>query len=191
MFKLSPMCMSLIDRWNRPVHGVHVRAHIQDTRAADSDATTACYWQAHHFLTSQQQWHRSGTIQPGWASHQEWTTRTLAAQRHTIPSDGPLSGVAESGGSPYCSTTTAQIVQQFERYGYYFLGPTLNHAEVEVLQSAAKRRSPILATILLATRLKVRPSAECSFDTAARDLIVREPFASLEGLSQLSLHQSW
>jgi hypothetical protein len=112
----------------------------------------------------------------------EWLTRTGTAQRPTVPSDEPPSVVAACSGAPYSAAQTAQIAEQFRRDGYYFLGPTLEQREVEVLRAAAERRvadprNQVAGdSVQGATLFRMFET-----DSAARDLIVREPFASLAG----------
>ena len=114
----------------------------------------------------------------------EWMTSTQTAQRPTSPPAGPPTVVAKSG-RPYSAAQTAQICEQFRRDGYYFLGPTLEQREVEVLRSAAERkiadpRNHTAGDSVQGSTLFRMFEA----DTAARDLIVREPFASLAGASR-------
>ena len=108
-------------------------------------------------------------------------TSTQTSQRPTVLSAGPPSVVAKNG-RPYSAAQTAQICEQFRRDGYYFLGPTLEQCEVEVLRAAAERKIADPRNHIAGDSIK-GPTLFRMFeaDTAARDLIVREPFASLAG----------
>lgn len=125
-----------------------------------------------------------GAIRGAEVGSPEWMTRTATSQRPTVPATGPPSVVAQTGGVPYSDAQTTQIVEQFKRDGYYFLGPTLEQREVQALRSAAERkladpRNHVAGDSVGGSSL----FRMFEFDVAARDLIVREPFASLAGAS--------
>ena len=120
----------------------------------------------------------------------EWMTSTMTSQRPTVPPVGPPSVVAECG-RPYSAAQTAQIAAQFRRDGYYFLGPTLEQREVEALRAAAERKIADPRNYVAGDSVQL-PTLFRMFesDMAARDLIVREPFASLAGASRYRLGSS-
>jgi hypothetical protein len=93
------------------------------------------------------------------------------SQRPTVPSKTPPSAL-DGVGAPFPPTQQAQIIEQFTRDGYYFIGPTLSPPEVQALRVAAERR-------LARSPENGGVSRMFEEDHAARDLIVREPFASL------------
>ena len=127
-----------------------------------------------------------GAIRGAQVGSPEWMTRTATSQRPTMPTTAPPSVVAQSGARPYSDAQTTQIVEQFKRDGYYFLGPTLEPREVEALRSAAERkladpRNHVAGDSVGGSSL----FRMFEYDVAARDLIVREPFASLAGASAI------
>jgi hypothetical protein len=85
-------------------------------------------------------------------------------------------------GEPYSAAETAKIIEGFNRDGYYVLGPTLEADEVEALRGAMQRK-------LTDPRILADPEGDHSrgsslmrmfeYDSAFRDLIVREPFPTL------------
>ena len=109
----------------------------------------------------------------------EWLTETRTSQRPVAASATPPS-VLEGRGTKLSDAQTAQLVEQLQRDGYYFLGPTLAADEVQALRAAAERK---IADPESATRGDLMSGSTLSrmfeYDRAARDLIVREPFASI------------
>jgi hypothetical protein len=125
-----------------------------------------------------------GAIDGAGVGSPEWMTATQTSQRPTVPSTGPPSVVADRG-APYSTAQTTQIVAQFRRDGYYFLGPTLEQREVEVLRAAAERKIEDPRNYIAGDSVQGATLFRMfEADEAARDLIVREPFASLAGASR-------
>ena len=117
-------------------------------------------------------------------------TATQTSQRPTVTPTEPPSIVAECG-RPYSAAQTAQIVAQFRRDGYYFLGPTLEQPEVEALRAAAERKIADPRNYIAGDSVQGATLFRMfEADVAARDLIVREPFASLAGASRSCLRTS-
>ena len=107
-----------------------------------------------------------------------WLTAAKSAQWPTTTEeeDPTLSG----RGAPYSGAETARIAADLQKDGYAVLGPTLSPEEVHVLRAAAERKQddPRQHTHGNGVNGSTLPMM-FEYDTAARDLIVREPFASL------------
>ena len=83
---------------------------------------------------------------------------------------------------PYTPEETQKIIEQFNRDGYYFLGPVLNSDEVEDLRDAMirKRNDPRILADEEGDHMRGRSLMRMfEYDYAFRDLTVREPFVSL------------
>ncbi len=84
-------------------------------------------------------------------------------------------------GEPFTETETARIVAEFQQDGYFDFGPVLDIDEVEALRADLQRkwddprmREPELDQIRNISLMRM-----FEYSTAFRDLIVREPLASL------------
>ena len=84
-------------------------------------------------------------------------------------------------GEPFTAEETEHLLSRFQRGGYCDLGPVLEEEEVEALQADMQRKwdDPVMhepARDQIRGRSLMRMF---EYSTAFRDLIVREPFASL------------
>ena len=84
-------------------------------------------------------------------------------------------------GEPYSPERTQEIIAEFNREGYAYLGPTLEGEEVEALRGAMERMwaDPAMHAEDRHQIHSISLMRMFEYDTAFRDLIVREPFASL------------
>lgn len=85
-------------------------------------------------------------------------------------------------GQPYDEAATARIVEQFYTDGYVHLGPVLQDDEVAALRGALERKASdprILADEAGDHVRGISYMRMFEYDNVFRDLIVREPFASL------------
>ncbi len=85
-------------------------------------------------------------------------------------------------GEPFSAEETQKIVEQFNRDGYYFIGPILDAEEVEALRSAMERKyvDPKILADEEGDHIRGTSLTRMfEYDRAFRDLIVREPFVSL------------
>ena len=84
-------------------------------------------------------------------------------------------------GEPYSSTRTAEIIDELNREGYAYLGPTLEPDEVEALRGAMERKwaDPAMHDESGDQIQGISMMRMFEYDMAFRDLIAREPFASL------------
>lgn len=85
-------------------------------------------------------------------------------------------------GQAYDEATTSRIVEQLYTDGYVHLGPVLEDAEVAALRGALERKASdprILADEDGDHARGISYMRMFEYDNAFRDLIVREPFASL------------
>ena len=84
-------------------------------------------------------------------------------------------------GEPYSPERTQEIIAEFNREGYAYLGPTLESDEVEALRNAMERKwaDPAMHEEDRYQIHSISLMRMFEYDTSFRDLIVREPFASL------------
>jgi hypothetical protein len=84
-------------------------------------------------------------------------------------------------GELYSPERTAEIIDQLNREGFAYLGPTLEPAEVDVLHDAMQRKwaDPVMHDDAGNHIQGISMMRMFEYDNAFRDLIAREPFASL------------
>ena len=87
-----------------------------------------------------------------------------------------------AAGRPYSPEETQRIIEQFNRDGYYHLGPVLAADDVEALREAMARKvaDPRILNDQAGDHLRgISLMRMFEYSEAFRDLVVREPFASL------------
>ncbi len=87
-----------------------------------------------------------------------------------------------AAGRPYSPEETQRIIEQFNRDGYYHLGAILAAAEVEALREAMARKvaDPRILNDPAGDHVRgISLMRMFEYSEAFRDLVVREPFASL------------
>ncbi len=84
-------------------------------------------------------------------------------------------------GEPYSPERTTEIIDELNREGFAHLGPTLKPDEVEALRDAMQRKwaDPAMHDEAGGQIKGISMMRMFEYSTAFRDLIVREPFASL------------
>lgn len=85
-------------------------------------------------------------------------------------------------GEPYSAARTQEVIAELDRDGYSFLGPTLHADEVDALRQALERKwdDPAIRADEAGDHIRgVSLMRMFEYDRAFRDLVVREPFASL------------
>ena len=84
-------------------------------------------------------------------------------------------------GEPYSPSRTTEIIDELNREGYVYLGPTLEPDEVAALRSAMERMwaDPAMHAEDRHQIHSISLMRMFEYDNAFRDLIAREPFASL------------
>ena len=87
-----------------------------------------------------------------------------------------------AAGRPYSPEETQRIIEQFNRDGYYHLGSVLAADEVEALREAMARKvaDPRILNDQAGDHLRgISLMRMFEYSEAFRDLVVREPLASL------------
>ena len=87
-----------------------------------------------------------------------------------------------AAGRPYSPEETQRIIEQFNRDGYYRLGPVLAADEVEALREAMARKvaDPRILNDEAGDHIRgISLMRMFEYSEAFRDLVVREPFVSL------------
>ena len=84
-------------------------------------------------------------------------------------------------GKPFSEEDTQQIVEQFNRDGYYFFGEVFTAEEASTLKALMERKynDPRMHDEEGDHIRGISMMRMFEYDTAFRDLIVREPYVSL------------